>query len=81
MQNFSFEDAVENFSSLVDEVVTRHQVVAVDRSPQESFVMISKDDYNAISGTSAGSDGDWVDSIAPMAITPPETRNTLGGWF
>lgn len=79
MQNFSFEDAVENFNSLVDEVVTRHQVVAVDRSPQESFVMISKDD-NAISGTS-GSDGDWVDSVAPMAITPPETRNTLGGWF
>ncbi|MGP5044355.1 type II toxin-antitoxin system Phd/YefM family antitoxin [Glutamicibacter ardleyensis] len=64
MLNFSYEDALKNFSSLVDNVVTEHAVVSVSRSPKESVVMLSKDDYDSIrqSSVPASAHASWSSS-------------------
>ncbi|GAA2969236.1 type II toxin-antitoxin system Phd/YefM family antitoxin [Glutamicibacter bergerei] len=83
MLNFSYEDALKNFSSLVDNVVTEHAVVSVSRSPKESVVMLSKDDYDSIrqSSVPASAHASWSSSPAPSASLVPHSHNSLDDWF
>lgn len=83
MLNFSYEDALKNFSSLVDNVVTEHAVVSVSRSPKESVVMLSKDDYDSIrqSSVPASAHASWSSSPAPSASLVPHSHNSLDDRF
>lgn len=83
MLNFSYEEALKNFSSLVDNVVTEHAVVSVSRSPKESVVMISKDDYDSIRQSSAPTPANppWSASVASNAALLPHSHNALDDWF
>ncbi|PRA01268.1 hypothetical protein CQ017_01845 [Arthrobacter sp. MYb224] len=83
MLNFSYEEALKNFSSLVDNVVSEHAVVSVSRSPRESVVMISKDDYDSIRQSSPrpATDTLWGSSPAPSAALLPHAHNSLDDWF
>ncbi|WP_414652662.1 type II toxin-antitoxin system Phd/YefM family antitoxin [Glutamicibacter sp.] len=83
MLNFSYEDALKNFSSLVDNVVTEHAVVSVSRSPKESVVMLSKDDYDSIrqSSVPASAHTSWSSSPTPSPSFVPHSHNSLDDWF
>ncbi|PRB72313.1 type II toxin-antitoxin system Phd/YefM family antitoxin [Arthrobacter sp. MYb213] len=83
MLNFSYEDALKNFSSLVDNVVTEHAVVSVSRSPKESVVMLSKDDYDSIrqSSVPASAHASWGSSPASNPSLVPHSHNSLDDWF
>lgn len=81
MLNFSYEDALKNFSSLVDNVVTEHAVVSVSRSPRESVVMISKDDYDSIRQSSESAHTSWSSPSASSASLVPHSHNSLDDWF
>ncbi len=49
MLNFSYEEALQNFPHLLDNVATSHEVITVQGANHESVVLISKDDFDSIS--------------------------------
>lgn len=72
MQNFSYEEALQNFSHLLEDVTTHHEVITVQDSNRRTVVMLSQDDYESISGLHPFGQGQ----------DPAEQRsNNLDGWL
>lgn len=73
MLNFSYEEALQNFPHLLDNVATSHQVITVQGANHESVVLISKDDFDSISTGGR--------PAPTLAASPPGANNNLDGWL
>ncbi|MFJ2620062.1 type II toxin-antitoxin system Phd/YefM family antitoxin [Glutamicibacter sp. NPDC087344] len=72
MLNFSYEEALQNFPHLLDNVATDHQVITVQGANHESVVLIAKDDFDSLSGSL---------QAPSLAASPPGADNNLDGWL
>lgn len=73
MLNFSYEEALQNFPHLLDNVATSHQVITVQGANHESVVLISKDDFDSINTGGR--------PAPTLAVPPPGANNNLDGWL